>query len=57
MPTGGLKISNITGYLKLPEIPAAGGTWLGNNLDIEARNWTQIENYVAEAIQLVNKIS
>jgi len=56
MPTGGIKTSNITDYLNLPEIPAAGGTWLGNNQDIEAGNWAQIESYIAEAIQLVNSL-
>lgn len=56
IPTGGLKTNNITDYLELPEVPAAGGTWLGSNLDIESCNWTQIENYVAEAVQLVNRL-
>lgn len=56
MPTGGLKPNNITEYLKLPEIPAAGGTWLGSKMDIELKNWTQIENYVIEAVQIVNQL-
>ncbi len=56
MPTGGLKINNIAGYLSLPEVPAVGGTWLGNNSDIEAGKWTQIEAYVAGAVQLIKNL-
>lgn len=53
MPTGGLNTGNINTYLEIPEVPAAGGTWLGKSSDIEAGNWDTIEQLVKEALELI----
>jgi 2-dehydro-3-deoxyphosphogluconate aldolase / (4S)-4-hydroxy-2-oxoglutarate aldolase len=52
MPTGGLNPQNIGNYLALNELPCAGGTWLGPSSDIEAGNWSKIEQNIKDAVAL-----
>jgi len=49
MPTGGLKPHNVGDYLKLPNVIAAGGTWIATPADMAAGDWTLIEARVREA--------
>jgi 2-dehydro-3-deoxyphosphogluconate aldolase/(4S)-4-hydroxy-2-oxoglutarate aldolase len=53
IPTGGLNTKNVYDYLNLPEVLAAGGTWLGKTADIKAGNWEKIEAIVIEAARMV----
>ena len=52
MPTGGVSTANVEEYLKLKEVVAVGGTWLGKSSDIEAGNWDAIRNAVRAAVEL-----
>lgn len=56
MPTGGLNTNNIGDYLSIPQLPCAGGTWLGKTSDIEAGNWDIIANNIKEAVILASSL-
>ena len=53
IPTGGITSDTIKNYLELPEVIAAGGTWLGTSADIKAGDWDKIEQLVRDAIKLL----
>lgn len=52
MPTGGVSTGNVAEYLKLKEVVAVGGTWLGKSSDIESGNWDTIKAAVSAAVEL-----
>lgn len=52
MPTGGVSTGNVAEYLKLKEVVAVGGTWLGKSSDIESGNWDAIKSAVSAAVEL-----
>ncbi len=54
MPTGGINTANLADYLKLKEVVAVGGTWIGKAADIAAGDWEKISSLVREAVQLAN---
>ncbi|MFA7229938.1 MAG: bifunctional 4-hydroxy-2-oxoglutarate aldolase/2-dehydro-3-deoxy-phosphogluconate aldolase [Victivallaceae bacterium] len=53
MPTGGITSDNVKTYLEIPEVIAAGGTWLGTTADIKAGAWGKIEQLVNDAMKLL----
>ena len=52
MPTGGLKPHNVKDYLALPNVIAAGGTWIDSPAEMAAGDWAGIEAKVREAANL-----
>lgn len=42
MPTGGLNIDNIGDYFAIPQVAAAGGTWLAKKEDLDGGRWAAI---------------
>ena len=52
MPTGGVKPNNARDYLSLPNVIAAGGTWIASPAEMEAGDWAGIEAKVREAAEL-----
>lgn len=48
-PTGGLNIDNFTNYLKLPQVPCIGGTWIAPRSLIEKGNFSEIALHAKEA--------
>ena len=52
MPTGGINTANLGDYLKVKEVVAVGGTWIGKSSDIAEGNWEKIAALVREAVQL-----
>lgn len=52
MPTGGVKPHNARDYLTLPNVIAAGGTWIASPAEMEAGDWAGIEAKVREAADL-----
>lgn len=52
MPTGGVKPHNAGDYLALPNVIAAGGTWLASADEMAAGAWDKIEAKVREAAKL-----
>ena len=55
MPTGGITTANVSEYLKIKEITAVGGTWLGKSADIENNRWDEIRQAVRDAVELRSK--
>lgn len=52
MPTGGVKPHNVRDYLSLPNVIAAGGTWIASPDEMDAGDWAGIEAKVSEAAAL-----
>lgn len=52
MPTGGVKPANAHSYLSLPNVIAAGGTWIASPAEMAAGDWTGIEAKSREAAAL-----
>jgi 2-dehydro-3-deoxyphosphogluconate aldolase/(4S)-4-hydroxy-2-oxoglutarate aldolase len=52
MPTGGVKPHNAMDYLSLPNVIAAGGTWIASPAEMDAGDWVGIEAKVREAAEL-----
>ena len=56
MPTGGVNMANLQGYLELPTVIVCGGTWIAKKDDISNENWSQIKERCAEVAELMKKI-
>ncbi|MEM6626916.1 MAG: bifunctional 4-hydroxy-2-oxoglutarate aldolase/2-dehydro-3-deoxy-phosphogluconate aldolase [Pseudomonadota bacterium] len=50
MPTGGVNLDNLKSYLSLPNVFAAGGTWIAREADVDAGDWAGIKARSAEAV-------
>lgn len=50
MPSGGVNVGNIASYLALPNVIAAGGTWIATTDAIQNHHWAEITRLAAEAV-------
>jgi 2-dehydro-3-deoxyphosphogluconate aldolase/(4S)-4-hydroxy-2-oxoglutarate aldolase len=55
IPTGGVDVSNLESYLKLPYVAAVGGTWMVNEELISSGEFGEVARLCAEAVALVGK--
>lgn len=55
MPTGGVTAANVSEYLSIKEVAAVGGTWLGKSSDVEAGNWSEVEQTILSAVETAKK--
>ena len=53
MPTGGISLANIAGYLELPAVLAVGGSWMVPQKLIDAGDFAEIERLTKEAVEAV----
>ena len=51
MPTGGINLGNLASYLALPNVIAAGGTWIATAEAIRSQRWEEISGLAAEAVR------
>ncbi len=56
IPTGGVSIDNLKGYLQEKCVLAVGGTWIASKAMISEEKWDVIETNAREARDLVRKI-
>jgi len=56
IPLGGLSLSNMRGYLELPEILALGGSWIAPKALIDNRDWDTIGKNAAEAEKIFREV-
>ncbi|MBP5509897.1 MAG: bifunctional 4-hydroxy-2-oxoglutarate aldolase/2-dehydro-3-deoxy-phosphogluconate aldolase [Kiritimatiellae bacterium] len=56
MPTGGVTAENLSDYLRLPIVAAAGGTWIAKTADMAEGKWGDILQRCKEATGLVQSI-
>jgi 2-dehydro-3-deoxyphosphogluconate aldolase/(4S)-4-hydroxy-2-oxoglutarate aldolase len=52
VPTGGVSAENLKNYLRLPNVAAAGGTWIIPEKLVSARNFAEITRLATEAVML-----
>lgn len=52
MPTGGINLSNLGDYIKLPNIFAVGGSWVCTTAAIDKEEYSNITSSLQEANQL-----
>jgi 2-dehydro-3-deoxyphosphogluconate aldolase/(4S)-4-hydroxy-2-oxoglutarate aldolase len=50
MPSGGVNVGNIASYLALPNVIAAGGTWIATPDAIRNHQWAEITRLAAAAV-------
>ncbi|WP_424409759.1 bifunctional 4-hydroxy-2-oxoglutarate aldolase/2-dehydro-3-deoxy-phosphogluconate aldolase [Pasteurella sp. PK-2025] len=50
MPTGGIDLHNIQGYLAIPNVVACGGSWFVGKALIEQQNWQEIGRLTQEVL-------
>jgi len=51
-PTGGITINSAPDFLKLPNVPVCGGTWLTPKDLVQTKNWDEITKLAKEASSL-----
>lgn len=56
MPTGGVSPENLSDYLSIPAVVAAGGTWIAKSGVIAAEDWNAIEHNARLAVEKVGEI-
>jgi len=54
LPTGGVDVSNLESYLKLPYVAAVGGTWMVKEELISSGNFGEVARLCKEAVALVS---
>ena len=52
VPTGGVNVGNLAAYLALPNVIAAGGTWIATADAIRNHRWDEITRLAAEAVRV-----
>nr|WP_319488952.1 bifunctional 4-hydroxy-2-oxoglutarate aldolase/2-dehydro-3-deoxy-phosphogluconate aldolase [uncultured Caproiciproducens sp.] len=55
MPTGGINASNVSEYLKLPNVVACGGSWMVPEKLLDQGDFAQIEKLSSEATAGLNR--
>lgn len=56
IPTGGVRLDNLEGYLAIPQVIAVGGSWLAPRSLLTARDHAAIESRTREAVSLVRRL-
>jgi 2-dehydro-3-deoxyphosphogluconate aldolase/(4S)-4-hydroxy-2-oxoglutarate aldolase len=51
-PTGGVKVETAPDFLRLPNVPVCGGTWLTPNQLVDNKDWAGITKLAAEAASI-----
>lgn len=51
-PTGGISTQNARDYLSLPNVLCVGGSWVATDADVNAANWSAIEDRARAAAAL-----
>ena len=52
IPTGGITVENLAGYLKLPIVAAVGGSWMVERSLIREGRWGEITRLTREALAI-----
>ncbi len=56
IPTGGIDVSSVTGYLKLPCVLACGGSWMVKPDILSNKRFTEIGALVKQAAEIVRTL-
>lgn len=55
MPTGGISAATLGDYLALPNVVAAGGSWMASSDDVTDERWADITRIAQDASAIVSK--
>lgn len=55
MPTGGINAGSIASYLALPNVVAAGGSWMVSKDALARKDWDAVTKAAAEAVAAISK--
>jgi len=53
IPTGGINAANLSGYLAVPQVAAAGGSWMAERKLVKEKAWAKITALTAEAMRVI----
>lgn len=56
MPTGGINLKNVEGYLSLDTVLAVGGTWIARKEVVNSKKWDEIQNNCRNICDVVSRI-
>jgi 2-dehydro-3-deoxyphosphogluconate aldolase / (4S)-4-hydroxy-2-oxoglutarate aldolase len=56
IPTGGINLENISGYLQLPYVLAVGGSWFVKDEMIRLADFKKIEELTLKAVQSIKQV-
>ncbi len=56
VPTGGIDLADLEGYLRLPSVLAVGGSWMVRSETLAARDWPAVGRLAGEAAALVQAV-
>ena len=56
VPTGGIELDNLAGYLSIPSVIAVGGSWMVRPDLLAAGDWASVASLAAAAAQLVREL-
>jgi 2-dehydro-3-deoxyphosphogluconate aldolase/(4S)-4-hydroxy-2-oxoglutarate aldolase len=56
MPTGGISLANLSGYLRSPRVVACGGSWIAPVETISAGRFDEIAGNAREAVFMVSAV-
>jgi len=56
VPTGGITLTKLAAYLRLPMVLAVGGSWLATSKMITAGDFVGIKSLTAEAVDIVHQV-
>ena len=56
LPTGGIDLSNMRGYLERPSVAAVGGSWMVERKLIAAKDWATIARLTRNALETAGRI-
>ena len=56
IPTGGIRLENLTEYLQMEKVHAVGGSWMAKRSMIADRKFDEIQKMAKEASNVVKQI-
>ena len=56
VPTGGIELADLAGYLGLPSVLAVGGSWMVRPEALAARDWPAVGRLAGEAAAIVQAV-
>jgi 2-dehydro-3-deoxyphosphogluconate aldolase/(4S)-4-hydroxy-2-oxoglutarate aldolase len=56
VPTGGIDLADLEGYLRLPSVLAVGGSWMVRPELLAARDWPAVGRLAGEAVAVVRTL-
>ena len=57
MPTGGVNLDNLGDYLALPNVLAAGGSWMVPKTLVDKQDWASISELASEAVSAATSLT